>query len=91
MVHTEDLMAYGFESEFVGRLPVYVVLNELNEDGLYRILTNTYSTVVQGKKMDFRSYGIDLNFDDEALRILAGRAHGKKPERGAFSAFSKRP
>ncbi|HPL17836.1 MAG TPA: AAA family ATPase, partial [Spirochaetota bacterium] len=89
-VKTEDLIEFGFESEFVGRLPVYVVLNDLNEDGLYKILKNKYSTVVLGKKMDFRSYGIDLSFSDEALRLLAGKAHSEKTgARGLLSVFEK--
>jgi len=87
---TEDLMHFGFESEFVGRLPVYVVLNELTIDGLFNILKNRYSTVVLGKKLDFRAYGIDLSFTDEALRILAGRAHAEKTgARGLLSVFEK--
>lgn len=77
-VRTEDLLEFGFESEFVGRLPVTVVLNELDGDGLYQILKNRYSTVVLGKKMDFRAYGIDLQFTDDALRILAERAWNEK-------------
>ena len=89
-VKTEDLMQFGFESEFVGRLPVYVVLNELNEDGLYKILQNKYSTVVIGKKYDFKAYGIDLTFEDEALKILAHRAHQEKTgARGLLSVFEK--
>ncbi|HNW30596.1 MAG TPA: AAA family ATPase, partial [Spirochaetota bacterium] len=89
-VKTEDLIEFGFESEFVGRLPVYVVLNDLDEEGLYKILKNKYSTVVLGKKMDFRSYGIDLSFTDEALRLLAGKAHSEKTgARGLLSVFEK--
>ncbi|MBN1531556.1 MAG: AAA family ATPase [Spirochaetes bacterium] len=90
MVRTEDLIEFGFESEFVGRLPVYVVLNELDENGLYKILKNKYSTVVLGKKMDFRAYGIDLSFDDEALRLLSQKAHEEKTgARGLLSVFEK--
>ncbi len=77
-VRTEDLIEYGFESEFVGRLPVYVVLNHLTTEGLYRILKNDFSTVVIGKKLDFRAYGIELDFADEALRIIADRAFLEK-------------
>ena len=87
-VRTEDLIEFGFESEFVGRLPVYVVLNDLDEDGLYKILKNKYSTVVLGKKLDFKAYGIDLEFSDEALRILAKRAIQEKTgARGLVSVF----
>ena len=89
-VRTEDLIEFGFESEFVGRLPVYVVLNDLDEDGLYKILKNKYSTVILGKKMDFKAYGIDLEFTDEALGIIARRAFTEKTgARGLLSVFEK--
>lgn len=87
---TEDLIEFGFESEFIGRLPVSVILNELNVDGLYKILKNSHSTVVFGKKMDFKAYGIDLEFSDEALFELATRAHMEKTgARGLLSVFEK--
>jgi len=45
---------------------------------------------VLGKKMDFRAYGIDLEFKDDALRILASRAyHEKTGARGLLSVFEK--
>jgi len=89
-VRTEDLIEFGFESEFIGRLPVTIVLNDLKEEGLYKILKSQYSTVVLGKKMDFRAYGIDLEFKDDALRILASRAyHEKTGARGLLSVFEK--
>jgi endopeptidase Clp ATP-binding regulatory subunit ClpX len=71
----EDLIAYGFESEFVGRLPVTVVLDPLSEQDLFAILRNPNCPVIQGKKADFKAYGIDLHFEDEALRKLAALAH----------------
>ncbi len=89
-VRTEDLIQFGFESEFVGRLPVYVVLNELDEEGLFKILKNKHSTVVLGKKMDFKAYDIDLTFTDEAFRVLARRANSEKTgARGLLSVFEK--
>ncbi len=90
MVRTEDLIQFGFESEFIGRLPVTVVLNDLDQEGLFRILKNKYSTVVLGKKLDFRAYGIDLDFNDDAFRILAERAYREKTgARGLLSVFEK--
>ncbi len=87
---TQDIIEYGFESEFVGRLPVYVVLNELDVDGLFKILKNRYSTVILGKKMDFLAYGIKLDFTDEALMELAGRGFFEKTgARGLLSVFEK--
>jgi len=87
---TEDLIEFGFESEFIGRLPVSIILNELDVDGLYKILKNSHSTVVFGKKMDFKAYGIELDFSDDALMILALRAHQEKTgARGLLSVFEK--
>lgn len=77
-VKTEDLIEYGFESEFVGRLPVMAVLNELTIDALFNILKNENSSVTLSKKRDFQAYGIDITFDDDALRIFAERAHRQK-------------
>ena len=89
-VQTEDLIEFGFESEFVGRLPVNVVLNSLDENGLYKILKNEYSTVILGKTMDFKAYGIHLTFTDEALHIMAREAYEEKTgARGLLSVFER--
>jgi len=74
-VTTTDLIQYGFESEFVGRLPVVAQLTELNEGALYDVLRNPHSAVIQGKKRDFAAYGIELDFTEESLREIARRAH----------------
>ena len=70
-VKAEDLVEFGFESEFVGRLPVIAVLDELSEDDFYEILANPNSSIVVAKKQDFRVYGINLQFEDAALREIA--------------------
>lgn len=77
-VKTEDLVEYGFESEFVGRLPVIAVLNELTVDALFNILKNPNSSVILSKKRDFAAYGIEVEFDDDALHIFAERAFVQK-------------
>ena len=77
-VKTEDLIEYGFESEFVGRLPVITVLNELSVDALFNILKNKNSSVTLSKKRDFEAYGINVDFEDDALRILAERAYHQR-------------
>ena len=74
-LHAQDLIDYGFESEFVGRLPVVTFLDDLTEDGLFSILKNPNSAVIQGKKRDFAAYGIELSFDDESLRHIARQAN----------------
>lgn len=85
-VKAEDLVEYGFESEFVGRLPVIAVLEELDEGDLYEILKNRYSSVVTAKKQDFKSYGKDIRFTDGALLKIAEKAHQEKT--GARSLIS---
>ena len=74
-VRSEDLIRFGFESEFVGRLPVTVTLNDLDIEGLYQILKNPNSTVILGKKRDFKAYDVRIEFEDEALRRVAEMAH----------------
>jgi len=73
-VKSEDLIEFGFESEFIGRLPVRSVFEKLLEDDLYEILKNPSNPVILGKKLDFAAYGIDIKFDDRALRLLAKKA-----------------
>jgi endopeptidase Clp ATP-binding regulatory subunit ClpX len=77
-VTTDDLVEYGFESEFIGRLPVVANLNELSVDALFNILKNPNSSVTLSKKRDFEAYGIEVEFDDDALRILAERAYQQR-------------
>lgn len=90
MVTAEDLIQYGFESEFIGRLPVITVFDRLDVDDLYQILRNRNSTVTNGKKQDFKAYGIDLRFEDEALYKIAERAFSQNTgARGLVSVVEK--
>ena len=89
-VKAEDLIAYGFESEFIGRLPVTTVFERLEVDDLYAILRNPNNPIILGKKKDFKSYGIDIQFEDEALYELAVKAYEEKTgARGLVSAVEK--
>jgi hypothetical protein len=89
-VKAEDLITYGFESEFIGRLPVTTVFEKLEVDDLYAILKNPNNPIVLGKKKDFKSYGIDIHFEDQALRDLAVKACEEKTgARGLVSAVEK--
>ena len=89
-VKPEDLVEYGFESEFVGRLPVTAVLDELSEKDLFDILKNRYSSVVTAKRQDFKSYGIDVRFTDEALHAVAKLAHIEKTGARALVSVMER-
>ncbi len=77
-VKPQDLIEYGFETEFIGRLPVIALLHELSEEDLFEILRNPNSNVIISKKHDFRAYGIDLKFEHDALRLLAHKAFQEK-------------
>ncbi len=89
-VKAEDLIEFGFESEFIGRLPVTAVLDPLEMEDLYLVLKNVRNPIIQGKKEDFRSYGIDIRFEDDALRLLAETAHNEKTgARGLVSVIEK--
>jgi len=89
-LRTEDLVEFGFESEFVGRLPVRTTLESLSEDDLFEILKNPNNPVILSKKLDFASYGIAIRFDDEILREIARRAHLENTgARGLVSAVEE--
>jgi len=89
-VTAQDLIKYGFESEFVGRLPVIAVLEELTAEDLYEILANPNNPIINSKKRDFKAYGIDIKFEDEALRLLAERAaRHKTGARGLVSVIEQ--
>lgn len=89
-VTAEDLIKFGFESEFVGRLPVIAVLHELTADDLYEILVNPNNPIIISKRRDFAAYGIDIKFEDKALRLLAERAAQEKTgARGLVSVLER--
>lgn len=73
-ITSQDLVEFGFETEFVGRLPVTVVLEELTAGDLYQILENPNNPVVISKKRDFAAYGIELRMENQALKVLAEQA-----------------
>jgi endopeptidase Clp ATP-binding regulatory subunit ClpX len=89
-VKAEDLITFGFESEFIGRLPVTAVFEKLEIADLHAILKNPNNPITLGKKKDFKSYGIDIQFEEEALYELAVRAYEEKTgARGLVSAVEK--
>ena len=89
-VRSEDLISYGFESEFVGRLPVKAVFEHLNEKDLFDILQNPNNPIILGKKLDFAAYGIGIKFNENALKLMAGMAFQESTgARGLVSAVEK--
>ena len=89
-VKSEDLIQFGFESEFVGRLPVRAVFDDLTENDLYKILKNPNNPIILGKKLDFAAYGIEIKFEDAVLQMLAKQAAAENTgARGLVSAVEK--
>jgi ATP-dependent Clp protease ATP-binding subunit ClpX len=74
LVEPEDLIAFGFIPEFVGRLPMTTVLEELTEEQLVSILTETKNALVKQYSKLLAMEGVDLEFTPDALRELAGQA-----------------
>ncbi|MBT3286246.1 MAG: AAA domain-containing protein [Victivallales bacterium] len=77
-VETRDLVEYGFEPEFVGRLPVRVALRELSVEDLEAILLDAEDSVLRQYKSDFEGYGIELTVLPEAIHEIAVQANLEK-------------
>ncbi|MDR0728063.1 MAG: AAA family ATPase, partial [Puniceicoccales bacterium] len=75
---TEDFIRYGFEPEFIGRLPVRVACRALGRKELKQILTSSEGSILRQYQEDFQGYGIRLEFTDEALELIAARAEEEK-------------
>src|SRR5204862_1797808 len=73
-VEPEDLITYGFIPEFIGRLPMVTVLEQLTEDQLVQILTEPRNSLTKqyGKLMALED--VELDFSEDALRELAAQA-----------------
>ena len=70
-VTTQDFVEYGFEPEFIGRLPVRVVCHPLSVDDLEQILKTSEGSIVRQYRQSFAAYGIRANFEDAGLRRIA--------------------
>jgi ATP-dependent Clp protease ATP-binding subunit ClpX len=71
---TRDFIDFGFEPEFIGRLPVRVVCHPLNVDDLHAILKSSEGSIIRQYEQSFAAYGIEVLFRDDGLRRIAERA-----------------
>ncbi len=89
-VTTRDFVDYGFEPEFIGRLPVRVVCEMLTADDLFRIMKESEGSILRQYERAFRAYGIEISFEDEALRQIAEQAALEQTgARGLLTVFEK--
>ncbi len=70
----QDLKSYGLIPEIIGRLPVLVHLNPLEEDALRRILTEPKNSVIKQYKKLFQLDNIELDFEEDALHYIVEKA-----------------
>jgi ATP-dependent Clp protease ATP-binding subunit ClpX len=77
-VQPEDLIKFGLIPEFVGRLPVVGVLEELDEFALIEILTRPKNAIIKQYQRLFEFENVRLKFSDEALKAIARQAMARK-------------
>jgi ATP-dependent Clp protease ATP-binding subunit ClpX len=89
-VTTQDFIEYGFEPEFIGRLPVRVVCEDLDANDLFDIMKYSEGSLLRQYERAFRAYCIEISFEDEALRLLAEAAAKEKTgARGLLTVFER--
>ncbi|UZE46113.1 ATP-dependent Clp protease ATP-binding subunit ClpX [Selenomonas sputigena] len=74
----EDLLKNGLIPEFIGRLPIVVTLEALDEDTLVRILTEPKNALIKQYQKLLEMDGVKLDFDEEALHLIAKEALKRK-------------
>ena len=77
-IEVEDLSKFGLIPEFIGRLPVNAMLQELDEEALIQILTKPKNAITKQYQKLFELDGIELEFTEEALKEVAHVALAKK-------------
>lgn len=77
-VMPQDLIKFGLIPEFVGRVPVTVALNMLDEEALIRILTEPKNAITKQYKKLFELDGVELEFEDEAIEEIAKQSFKRK-------------
>ena len=70
-VQTRDFIDFGFEPEFIGRLPVRVICQPLMVEDLFHILKTSEGSIIRQYEQDFAAYGIEVLFQDDGLRRIA--------------------
>ena len=77
-IRPEDLLKFGLIPEFVGRLPIIVTLDKLDEDALVKILTEPRNALVKQYTKLMELDGVELEFDHESLKTIAQQAIERK-------------
>ena len=75
---TQDFIDFGFEPEFIGRIPIRVSCRNLSSTDLYDVLKYSEGSIIRQYQRNFRAYGIEATFTDKALRCIAEHAYHEK-------------
>lgn len=70
-VETQDFIDFGFEAEFVGRLPVRVVCEKLEKDDFVNIMKFSEGSILRQYEREFEAYGIHARFEDSSIEKVA--------------------
>lgn len=90
LAETGDFTRYGFEPEFIGRLPVRVACDSLSAKDLGTILRTSEGSVLKQYRRDFQGHGIDFTITGEAIDAIAAKAHGEGTgARGIMTVMEK--
>ncbi len=87
---TQDFIDFGFEAEFIGRLPVRVVCDSLSADDLFDIMKHSEGSLIRQYEREFEAFGIRAEFADDALRAIAGAAAREKTGARGLMTVSER-
>ena len=74
----EDLIKYGLIPEFVGRMPIFATLKDLDEKSLVRILKEPKNSLIKQYKRLFEFENVKLNFNEDSILEIAKKAINKK-------------
>lgn len=78
MVNTEDLLKFGLIPEFIGRVPIVVSLDALDEDALGKILKEPKNSLIKQYQKLFDLDDVKLDFEEEAIAEIAKKAYEQK-------------
>ncbi len=87
---TADFVSYGFEPEFIGRLPIRVACHELSAEHLLSILKDSEGSIIRQYQRAFEAYGIDISFSEKALKSIAALAAVEKTGARALMTVCER-
>ena len=74
----QDFIDFGFEPEFIGRIPIHVTCEDLEAEDLYYILKNSEGSIIKQYEQSFQAYNVEAMFSDASLHQISVLAHQQK-------------